>query len=107
MYSSVTQNLENKAKAAVFKDGIADEQITKIGAEKDPIKKRVRFNLEKKEKFRVIESKDKRIVHFLFKPNVPTKESTFARKYKRFLDGTLAEFDLAEKKNFEEYIFRL
>ena len=107
MYSSVAQNLENKAKACVFKDGIANEQLNKIGAEKDPIKKRVTFNLEKKEKFRVIESKDRRIVHFLFKPNVTTKISAFCRKYKRFLDGTLEEFDAEEKKNFEGYIARL
>lgn len=107
MYDSVAQNLGNKSKAATFKDQIADEQITKIGAEKDPIKKRVRFNLEKKEKFRVIESKDKRIVHFLFKPNVPTKESAFARKYKRFIDGTLEEFDKKEKEDFEGFIARL
>ena len=99
--------MENKSKAQTFKDGIADEQITKIGAEKDPIKKRVRFNLEKKEKFRVIESKDKRIVHFLFKPNVPTRESCFARKYKRFIDGTLEEFDKSEKENFDGFIARL
>jgi hypothetical protein len=55
----------------------------------------------------VIESKDKRIVHFLFKPNVPTKESAFARKYKRFIDGTLEEFDKEEKEKFEGFIARL
>jgi hypothetical protein len=55
----------------------------------------------------VIESKDKRIVHFLFKPNVPTKESPFARKYKRFIDGTLEEFDKEEKEKFEGFIARL
>ena len=78
-----------------------------IGAEKDPIKKRVKFNLEKKEKFRVIESKDRRIVHFLFKPNVKAKTNAFARKYKRFLDGTLDEEDAKEKSTFEAYIARL
>ena len=63
--------------------------------------------MEKKEKFRIIESKDRRIVHFLFKPNVKSKISAFARKYKRFLDGSLEEFDNEEKKNFEAYIARL
>ena len=55
----------------------------------------------------MIESKDKRIVHFLFKPGVPNQESSFARKYKRFLDGTLDEFDKQEKDEFEGYISRL
>jgi len=55
----------------------------------------------------VIESKDKRIVHFLFKPNVPTKTSAFARKYEKFIDGSLEEFDRQEKENFEGFIARL
>lgn len=91
----------------MFKNEIADEQLSKIGSEKDPIKRRVQFNLEKKEKFRVIESKDKRIVHFLFNPTVPSKISPFARKYTRFLDGSLAEFEEEEKEKFRNYVSRL
>ena len=83
LYDSVVTNIGNKQKASTFEDGLATEQIKAIGTAKDPIKRKVQFNLEKKEKFRVIESKDRRIVHFLFNPQVPSPISVFARKYKR------------------------
>jgi hypothetical protein len=41
MYQSISQNMDNKSKAGAFKDGICDEQLTKIGTAKDPIKRRV------------------------------------------------------------------
>lgn len=107
MYAAVTQNLENKSKAQIFKNNIANDQLISIGAEKDPIRKRVKFAIEKKEKFRVIESNHRRIVHFLFNPNVPSKISPFARKYKRFMDGTLAEFEEEEKEKFDGYVQRM
>jgi len=90
MYDQVAQNLANKKKSKVFKDGICSDQLTSIGTEKDPIKAQVRHGLEAREKSRAIESKDKRTVHFLFSTGLPTKVSPFARKYARFLDGTLA-----------------
>ena len=107
MYNSVAKTIENKHKAVGFEDSICDEQLSKIGQTKDPIKRKVQFNLEKKEKFRMIESKDKRIVHFLFNPNVVPKISPFARKYKRFLDGTLKDFTANEKSSFELYIQKM
>jgi hypothetical protein len=55
----------------------------------------------------MIESKDKRIVHFMFNPNVPVTISPFARKYKRFLDGTLSDFTANEKQAFEAYIQKM
>lgn len=107
MYESIANNIGNKSKASTFKDSICEEQVSKIGATKEPIKRRVQFGLEKKEKFRIIESKDKRIVHFLFNPNVPVTISPFARKYKRFLDGSLNDFTREEKNAFEAYIARM
>lgn len=65
-------------------DSICQDQLKQIGQQKEPIKRRVRFALEQKDRSRQIESKDKRIVHFLFDSGVPNKESTFARAYKRF-----------------------
>jgi hypothetical protein len=52
MYNSIAKTIENKHKAQGFEDQICDEQLTKIGQTKDPIKRKVQFNLEKKEKFR-------------------------------------------------------
>ena len=107
MLNAVAKNLENKAKAAIFKDNIAKDQITNIGSEKDPIKKHVKISLEKKEKFRVIESKNKRIVHFLFDSGVKSKESSFAKKYRHFLEGDLDDFEKEEAEKFEGYVQRM
>ena len=52
MYDSIAKNIENKSKACNFKDSIANEQLNSIGNEKVPIKKKVKFNLEAKEKSR-------------------------------------------------------
>ena len=107
MYDSISKNLSNKHKASNFKDSICSEQITQIGKEKEPIKRRVKFNIEKKEKFRQIESKDKRVVHFLFNPNVSVPMTPFAKSYKLMREGTLNETIAAEKAAFEEYITKL
>lgn len=107
MYDQVTQNLANKKKSKVFKDGICTEQLKSIGTEKDPIKAAVRFGLEQREKSRAIESKDKRVVHFLFNTGLPTKISPFARKYSKFMDGSLAAFEAAEREQFAGYAERL
>lgn len=107
MYQSVAQNLDNKTKASTFKDSICEDQVSKIGTTKDPIKRRVQFGLEKKEKFRLIESKNKRIIHFLFNPSVQCTISPFARKYKRFIDGSLLEFTREEKAAFDNYIQKM
>jgi hypothetical protein len=41
MYESISNNLGNKSKASTFKDSICEEQVSKIGATKEPIKRRV------------------------------------------------------------------
>ena len=69
-----------------------------------PIKQRVRFNLEAKEKSRQIESIDKRTVHFLFNSGVKPKTSPFARKFEYFLEGKHIEKEEQEKEAYEEYI---
>lgn len=87
MYDSIAKTIENKTKAGDFKDGLCNQQLNIIGNEKVPIKQRVKFNLEAKEKSRQIESIDKRTVHFLFNSGIKPKSSPFARKFEYFLDG--------------------
>jgi len=107
MYSSITTNLQNKVKAGTFKDQIFNEELDKIGKEKEPIKRKVHFNLESKAKTRLIESKDKRIVHFMFNPGVTATISPFCRKYSKHLDGSLEDFEREEKEKFDGYIQRM
>ena len=52
----------------------------------------------------MIESKDKRIVHFLMHPGFPGKISAFAKKYTKFIEGTLQSHLETEKTLFDEYV---
>ena len=54
----------------------------------------------------MIESKNKRIVHFLFNSGVKSKESAFAKKYRHMLEGDLDEFEKEENEKFDEWIQR-
>lgn len=63
--------------------------------------------MEKKEKYRQIESKDKRVVHFMFNPRVAAPLTPFGKSYKLMREGTLDETLAEEKKNFDEYIAKL
>lgn len=54
----------------------------------------------------MIESKERRTVHFLFNPGVPSVITPFARKYVRLLDGSLKEFEDEEREKFAGYIER-
>ncbi len=56
--------------------------------------------IQRKEKVRQIESKERRTVHFLFNPNVPSKITPFARKYAKLLEGNLQEFEDEEREKF-------
>lgn len=104
LVSSVEHNLTNKQKACVQNNQICDEELAIIGQAKEPIKRKVQFEIQKKEKFRMIESKERRIVHFLFNPGFAGKISPFARRLRRTLDGTLQTFIETEKQLFDEYI---
>lgn len=55
----------------------------------------------------MIESKDKRIVHFMFNTGLAYKISPFAKKFKHFLQGDLQEFTEREKTALEDYAQRL
>lgn len=70
----------------------------------EPIKKTIQFNIQKKENVRQIESNERRLVHFLFNPTVPSKITPFARKYLKLIDGTLKEFEEEEADKFNAYV---
>jgi hypothetical protein len=60
----------------------------------------------RREKSRLIESNDRRIVHFIFNPGQPTKISPFTRKFVKIIEGAeeLAEFERQEAEAFDAYI---
>lgn len=61
---------------------------------------------KRREKSRLIESNDRRIVHCIFNPGQSTKISPFTRKFVKIIEGAeeLAEFDRQEAEAFDAYI---
>ena len=47
---------------------------------------------ENREKSRLIESADRRIVHFIFDPKKPCLETPFAQKFSKMMSEELEEF---------------
>jgi hypothetical protein len=57
------------------------------------VKSRTIWFKNRLKKNRAIESKDRRIVHFIFNPNQPVNMTPFTKKFVRYLDGTLAALE--------------
>lgn len=107
MLKKIQDDFGKDTKGEEFQDSVFKEQLDEITLAKEPIKKAIQYNIERKMKVRQIESTEKRTVHFLFNPTTPVKITPFTRKYVRLLDGTLEEFEREEADKFQSYIDRL
>ena len=87
-------------------DSIVTHQLDVFGKEKMRIKQTMQAKQNRREKSRLIESVDRRIVHFIFNPGQPVKVSPFSRKLIKFLEGSeeLSEFERNEAEAFDQYI---
>ena len=85
-------------------EGIIGTQVQALEETKEPIKKSIAATIAKKHRIREIESDNKRTVQFLFDPQVKTKIAPFTRKYLRFIEGNLTQFENEEREKFENYI---
>lgn len=77
-----------------------------ISNRKNVVKSKMADKQKLRTNVRAIESADTREVHFMFNPGMPIKETPFTRKFKKFLDGSLAEFEAQEHEKFEGYLER-
>jgi hypothetical protein len=73
--------------------GILGDQLKTVEMTKEPIKKTMQANIQRKEKVRQIESKSTRTVHFIFDHGLKTKITPFSKKYERLLEGNLKQFE--------------
>lgn len=82
------------------------DQLKAFGDAKTRIKSQMVAKQSRREKSRLIESADRRIVHFIFNPNQPVKMSPFTRKFIKLMDGPseLEEFERNEAEAFDQYI---
>ena len=55
----------------------------------------------------MIESKNKRIVHYMFNSGIPSIITSFSRKFMRMLDGTLKAKAEEEAALFKDYIDKM
>ena len=59
---------------------------------------------ENREKSRLIESADRRIVHFIFDSKKPCLETAFAQKFSKMMAEELEEFQNQQDEDFEAYV---
>ena len=59
---------------------------------------------ENREKSRLIESADRRIVHFIFDSKTPCLETAFAQKFSKMMTDELEEFQQQQDEDFEAYV---
>ena len=93
LFKKVDEEYMKEAKSDSFQTAIISTEVDSMQASKDAIKKTYEMKLQRKEKVRRIESTNQRTVHIMFDTGIPNKITPFTRKYKRLLDGNLAEFE--------------
>ena len=53
---------------------------------------------------RLIESSDRRIVHFIFDPKQQATETEFSKKFQKLIDNNLAAFEKQVEESFNTYV---
>lgn len=84
--------------------GIIGQQLVSFEKTKEPIKKQIASDIARRENIVRIESTSSRTVHFVFDHGFRPRVSPFSRKYQRFLEGSLGQFEAEEAERFAEYI---
>ena len=57
-----------------------------------------------REKSRLIESADRRIVHFIFDPKQPSIETGFAQKFGKLMIEELDQFQAEQDEEFDNFV---
>ena len=114
LLGSVLNDTQKFEHAGGMIDGLVSEQLDSFGQTKARVKSSMVAKQTRREKSRLIESADRRIVHFIFNPSQPdedkggnpVKQSPFTRKFTQLLEGpeVLEAFEKQEAEKFEEYI---
>ena len=106
LLSSVLTDTDKQYYASEVVDSMVSDQLEEFGVEKGRIKQQMASKCARREKSRLIESADRRIVHFIFNPGQPVKISPFTRKFAKLIEGreALEEFERNEAEQFDQYI---
>ena len=90
--TSVKSNNDKFQQSAKFLDEVIAGEMESFGNTKARIKRNMDLINDKRERSRIIESADKRIVHFIFDPQQVCKETPFSKKFVKMMAGELDEF---------------
>jgi hypothetical protein len=104
LFNNVEVELNKKQKADDLCDDVCDDEMKKFMDEKEPVKKKREYLEKKKEKVRMIEHPTQRVIHVVFKPPVPMKQSEFTRKIGKYIEKNLDEFEAEEDEKYKEYL---
>lgn len=104
--SSVLTDTVKFDQAGEVVDSLVGDQLNDFGLEKSRIKAMMMSKQSRREKSRLIESADRRIVHFIFNPGQSCKISPFTRKFIKMMEGPeeLDAFEKQEAEAFDSYI---
>ena len=101
MLNSVKTDNDRFNKTGSYIDEQLAMQFEKFDQQKQRIKLNMQIVQENREKSRLIESADRRIVHFIFDPTKACLETPFAQKFTKLMKGELDEFQQQQDEEFE------
>jgi hypothetical protein len=81
-----------------------NDELQRLSTVKANIKDSMKAKALLREATRVIESTNKRIVHFIFNPHQRVKQTPFIKKLTLMLSGDLEQHEVEEHEKFEAYI---
>ena len=92
LLTSVRKDTEKFTEAGQYLDSIVSDQFVKFDVDKKRIRKNMAAKIARREATRLIESADRRIVHWIFDPKIPVQETPFAMKFGKMLEGELQAY---------------
>ena len=104
LFSGVGGELGKRKNASNFLDEVITTNLNNIATCKATIKREVEDRQLRNARARAIESAEERSVHFMFNPGNKVPVTPFTKKFTKMMDGSLEEFEVTEKAEFEKYI---
>lgn len=107
LLKNVRRDTEKFAQVGSYMDEKVSKQFGKFADTKKKIRKDMVHKNVMRAQTRLLESVDKRIVHFIFDPKQPVNETTFTKKFVKMMADELEEYQQQEDEQFEEYCAQL
>lgn len=97
----------DRSEATSYLDNLVDTHVHALTAQKEQIRKQMDDTRARLATKRLIESADRRVVHFMFDPKQPVPLTAFSRKVNHLLEGTLEETEKEDAEKIEQYFEKM